>query len=304
VVAAFLLLPGNRTADAWSWIQHLLLLQPYGTGWFGEGLSHTWSLTTEVAFYLVLPPAGAVLVRLSRHRPERPARVLVALAVAAVLGFGWLAWAAAAGPFALPVSLWLPGFAGWFGAGMALAVLSVSDPTWRPVRLLHELGSSVATCWAAAAVLFWIATSTVAGPVGLVEPTPGQAVTKNVLYLGIAALVVLPLVFGDSSGHGVRAALGSPPARFLGEVSYGLFLTHVVVLAAGYRALGMAPFSGNLVLVLMGTWLTATALATLVYLGVERPLRRWRGLVPARPAPEGVTRTAATTEVSATSANV
>jgi peptidoglycan/LPS O-acetylase OafA/YrhL len=303
VAAAFLLLPGNRASGPAGWLRHLALLQAYGTNWFGEGLSHTWSLTTEVAFYVVLPLAGAGLVRLARRRPERPTPVLIALGVAAVLGLGWLGWVWAARPSTAPLDLWLPGFAGWFGAGIALAVLSVSDPGWRPVRVLHALGSSLATCWSAAGGLFWIATSTVAGPISLTFPTPGQAVTRSVLYLGVATLVVLPLVFGDQTRGPTRMMLGSPPARFLGEISYGLFLFHVLVLAVGYRSLGMAPFTGNLVLVLLGTWLVGAALATAVHFLVERPLRRWRGLVgPRRPPPEVVSR-AATSEVTATSAS-
>jgi peptidoglycan/LPS O-acetylase OafA/YrhL len=303
VTAAFLVLPGNRGAGPSQWIRQLTLTQTYGTAPFGEGLSHTWSLSTEVAFYLALPVIGAGLVRLSRRRPARPLPVLAALAVATVLGLGWIAWTASA-PSAVPLNLWLPAFAGWFGAGMALAALTTSDPTWWAVRMLHDLGSSPATCWAGAAALFWIATSSVAGAEGLALPTIGQAVTKNALYLGIATLLLLPLVFGDQSRGRTRKVLSSPQARFLGEISYGIFLLHVVVLTWAYHALGLRPFSGNIVLVLLGTWLSAAGLATVVYLLVERPLRRWRGIVADRPARRAGSSTVATTEVSATSASV
>ena len=229
--------------------------------------------------------------------------MFVALAVAAVLGLGWIAWTVSA-PSAVPLNLWLPAYAGWFGAGMALATLTTADPTWGPVRVLNDLGSSLATCWAGAAALFWIATSRVAGPESLVFPTVGQSVTKNVLYLGIATLLLLPLVFGDQSQGRVRTILSSAQSRFLGEISYGMFLLHVVVLAWAYHALGLRPFSGNIVLVLMGTWLSAAALATVVYLLLERPLRRWRGLVTDRPSRDEGSSTVATTAVRATSASV
>ena len=83
-----------------------------------------------------------------------------------------------------------------------------------------------------------------------------------------------------------------------------MFLLHVVVLAWAYHALGLRPFSGNIVLVLMGTWLSAAALATVVYLLLERPLRRWRGLVTDRPSRDEGSSTVATTAVRATSASV
>ena len=302
VTAALFLLPANRGAGPGTWLRQLGLVQTYGSGGFAEGLSHTWSLGTEVAFYLVLPFAGAALVRLARSRAERPARILVALACASVLGLVWLVWIWTAHPFpGSAADLWLPSYTGWFAAGMTLGLLSVSDPTWRPVRLAHDLGSSPGTCWALAGALFWIATSTVAGPVGLYEPTAGQAVVKNLLYLGIGGFLVLPLVFGDQRQGPVRRLLASPPMRFLGEISYGLFLVHVVVLTGAYAAFGWVPFTGNLVLVLIGTWLVSVLLAALVYGTIECPLSRWRDLVSRRPGPLGSNDT--TSAATATSAS-
>jgi peptidoglycan/LPS O-acetylase OafA/YrhL len=201
------------------------------------------------------------------------------------------------------MDLWLPSFAGWFGAGMALAVLSVSDPTWRPVRMVSELGGSLATCWSAAGVLFWISTTSLAGPLDLSVPTPAQAATKNVLYLGVAALLILPLVFGDQRQGLVRRVLGGPLVTSLGEISYGLFLVHVPVIVAGYALLGRPAFTGNFLLVLITTWLVSVAVATAVYLLVERPVRRWRGLVSERSGrrPDS---SEATTAETATSASV
>jgi peptidoglycan/LPS O-acetylase OafA/YrhL len=297
-VAGALLLPGNEGAGPGVWLRHLTLAQIYGPVWFGDGLSHTWSLCTEVAFYLVLPAAAGGLLRLSRRRPERPARLLAALAVVAVLAQVWLTWGWTVQPFRLPLDLWLPAFAGWFAAGMALAALSVSDPAWRPVRVVSELGSSLPTCWAAAGVLFWIATSTVAGPLGLTAPTPGQAIVRNLLYLLVGGLLVLPLVFGSPRQGWTRRFLASPPVVFVGEISYGLFLIHMLVLVGGYAALGLRPFTGNVVLVLLGTWLLSVGLAALVYVTVERPLSRWRGLVPDRRPQVGSTE-AATAETAA-----
>jgi peptidoglycan/LPS O-acetylase OafA/YrhL len=299
VAAALLLLPGNRGAGPVTWMRHLALTQSYDSGWFGAGLNHTWSLVTEVAFYLVLPVAGAGLVRLSRTCPERPARLLAALGAATLAGLAWLWVVTAAAPLPVPMNLWLPGFAGWFAAGMAFAALTVADASWRPVRILHALGSSPATCWAAAAALFWILATPIAGPLDLSSPTPTEAVLKSVLDLGVAAFAVLPLVFGATTPSRARDLLSGPVARFLGEISYPLFLGHVLVLELGYPALGIAPFTGNLALVLLATWVVGVALASAVYVLVERPLRRWRGLVPAT-RPVSVS-TEPTTAASATS---
>jgi peptidoglycan/LPS O-acetylase OafA/YrhL len=286
VTAALLLLPQNDGAGPGTWIRHLTLTQIYGLDHVRAGLSHTWSLCTEVAFYLVLPFAGAALVRLVRRRPQRPGRVLAVLTVVALLGLAWVAWIWMARPLpSASVDLWLPSYAGWFAGGMALALLSVSDPASRPVRIVTDLGTSLPTSWAAAGALFWISTSPVAGPMGLLPPTPGQAAIKSALYLGVAVLLVLPLVFGDQQQGWARQALASPPGRLLGDISYALFLIHVIVLAGGFTLFGLVQFHGNLFWMSLAVWLISVALASLVYVGVERPLRRFRNVVPENPRP-------------------
>jgi peptidoglycan/LPS O-acetylase OafA/YrhL len=303
VTAAMLLLPGNQDAPAGQWLSHLFLAQNYVTVPVAEGLSHMWSLSTEVSFYLLLPVIGAALIRLSGPRPERPVRILVVLGVSGLLGVGWLVWVWTARPVPVQMDLWLPAFLGWFGAGMALAVLSVSDVAWRPVRLAHELGSSLATCWAAAGVLFWLSTTSFAGPVDLVAPTPGEAVTKNLLYLGVATLLILPLVFGDQRQGLVRRVLSGPLTTSLGEISYGLFLVHVPVIAGGYALLGWFPFTGSFLLVLIGTWLISVGLAAALYLLVERPMRHWRGLVPDRRGRRPATTEATTPQIASSTSS-
>jgi peptidoglycan/LPS O-acetylase OafA/YrhL len=294
VVAALLLLPQNDGAGPGTWLRQLTLTQIYGAGHLSEGLSHTWSLCTELAFYLVLPVLGGLLVRLARRSPDRPAQVLVALALMTALGLAWIVWIRSSDLLSAGApDLWLPSFAGWFAAGMLLAVLSVADADWRPVRIASELGSSLATCWAAAGVLFWIATSPLAGPTSLEPPSAFQAVVKNVLYLGVAGLVILPLVFGNQRAGWVRPLLAGRVGRYLGEVSYGLFLVHVVVLAGGYAVLDLPQFTGHFPTVVVTTWLVSVTVASAIYWFVERPVRRWRTLVPERP---GIHRDATTAD--------
>lgn len=298
VVAALLLLPGNAGATAGDWLRHLTMVQVYD-GRFAEGLSHTWSLATEVAFYLVLPLLVAALLRLAGRGVWRPGRVLALLGVVSAAGLAWVWWAPAVGGGA--AELWLPAHLGWFAAGMAMAVVSVSDPQWAVARRAHEIGADLWTCWAAAAALFLIAATPVTGPPGLAPSTPAEAVTGHLLYLGVGALLVWPLVFGDQRAGRARRVLSSRPVVFLGEISYGLFLFHVLVLVAGYPALGMPEFSGDLVLVFAGTWLGGVLLGGLVYVLIERPMRRWRTVVPERPRSDS---SETTTAESATSISV
>jgi peptidoglycan/LPS O-acetylase OafA/YrhL len=302
VAAALLVLPANRGAGPVTWLRHLTLTQLYTPGWFAAGLNPTWSLCTEAAFYLLLPLIGAGLARLVRARPQRPGGVLIALGSAVVAGAVWTAYTAGAGVTALPYRLWLPEYAGWFATGIALALFTVVDPSWGPARVARELASSLPTCWIAAGALFWIVTGPIAGPVNLsVQTTPGQMVVRVLLYQLVAGLVVLPLVLGDQRRGGVHRMLSAPVVRFLGEASYGLFLVHAVLIEWAYTLFDWQPFTGSLVLVTAAVWTIGMAIASLIYVLVERPLQRLRGLVPERaPVPIAV----ATTDARATTASV
>ena len=303
VAAALLLLPDNRGASASTWVRHLLLLPVYDGKGFAEGLSQTWSLSTEVAFYAVLPLLAAGLVRLSRGRrngPWRPSRALAGLAALTVAGELWIAgvWSGIVGTGSY--AQWLPSYLGWFGAGMALAVLTASDPAGAPVRLARTLGSSLGTCWAAAAVLFWLSCSPLGGPLGLDVPDAGTAVTKNLLYLGVALLLVLPLVFGRPGEGTTRRVLASPLVTWLGEISYGLFLVHLVVLFGLLELLGSSPLAGSLVVLGLLTWTGGVLVAALVRWAVELPAARLRAIVPERRATAGDTNPAASAATATT----
>ena len=283
VVLALLLLPGNANAGLADWLRHLGLAQIYVRNGYAQGLTHTWSLCTEAAFYLVLPFLAAGLLRSVRRDGWRPARVLLRLAVMSVLGWTWLAWVWADPQVVGPLDVWLPSFAGWFSAGMAMAVVSVSGREWSPVRWAHELGSSLWTCWAGALALLWIACSPLAGPLSLEPPTAAQAVTKSVLYAGVAVLALWPLVFGDQRAGKTRQVLAGRTVSYLGEISYGLFLFHMPVLVAMYAVADRPPFTGSFLGVLVATWIGGVVVAAASYRLVERPLmNRWRTLVPDR----------------------
>ena len=101
-----------------------------------------------------------------------------------------------------------------------------------------------------------------------------------VLFTAIAALLLWPLVFGDQTAGRTRRLLASRPLTWLGEVSYGIFLFHMPLLLVLWD-----PFTHSLPVVLVGTWSVAVLAAAVSYRFLERPLvRRWRDLVPDRPA--------------------
>jgi peptidoglycan/LPS O-acetylase OafA/YrhL len=56
----------------------------------------------------------------------------------------------------------------------------------------------------------------------------GQDVSKVLFYAAIATVVVAPLALGDNGWY--ARVLGSRPMVWLGEISYEIFLLHVIVM--------------------------------------------------------------------------
>jgi peptidoglycan/LPS O-acetylase OafA/YrhL len=296
VVVCLLVLPRNDDARYGDWVRHLTLTQIYTPDHLKHGLSQTWSLATEVAFYVLLPLLPLVLLR-GRRRTGRPLLILGAgLAVT-------VAWVVLMGADVLSLSLhtmWLPAYGLWFAAGMALATVHVAlrndyGLRW---RFLDDLGGAPLACWTAALAVFAIATTPVAGPLDLAEPAATEFGLKMVLYATFAVLLMLPIAFGPETRS--KAAFSSGTARWLGTVSYGLFLWHPFVLESYYAVTGRPEFTGSV----PSTFLVVTAgglvLAAVSYYVVERPCQRLshRWPRPRRSTTESQSATAAATAAS------
>ena len=124
--------------------------------------------------------------------------------------------------------------------------------------------------------VFALATSPLAGPYDLSPASPGQAATKNVLYALLAILIVFPAVVAvdESSEPAVVRALGGRVGHFLGDISYGVFAYHVVVLGVVERLLGHVVFTGGFAALFWLTLSISVVLATLSYRLIERPIMR------------------------------
>ena len=287
VAMALLLLPQNSAATAADWLRHLTLVQIYQFGWMREGLTQTWSLATEVVFYVLLPFIGAGLMWLSRRR-WRPALLVAVLSLGFVVPIGWYVFLhQATGSVWVSAGYWLPGFIGWFAGGMIIAVIRVHldsgrSPSGSRWWLAEEIGRHPLTCWAISATAFFIALTPIAGPRSLVATTAGQAVAKQTLYLLMAVALVWPAVFGQAPL--TRGLLGNPVMRYAGDISYGVFLYHLVVLDGVMILLDNTVFNGRVIHVLPLTLAGSVALAALSYRFVERPIIQWAHRRPAAPA--------------------
>ena len=307
VAVALLAFNGSRVATPTVWLEWLTMtnvydLHPWWEGTGPHGLGQMWSLSTEVAFYALLPIIAAALASYAGHGDAdvdtRARRLLIALGV---LSIGSLVWIAVVHntPYGYYYELWLPRSICWFAAGMAITVLAEwsraeSGSPHGPVgRLCRTIAFMPGACWLVAATAWGLASTPLAGPAFL-QGTPSvlQSEVKTVLYLVIAVGLVAPAACQPGGNTITTALLGNKVMRFLGKISYGVFLWQFVIIYAWYE-LTDRPFWNHdfwvvLPVVLAGT--VAAAIASF-YL-IERPAQRlktvsarWAVTLPEPPRP-------------------
>jgi peptidoglycan/LPS O-acetylase OafA/YrhL len=270
-----------------AWAVHLGLAHVYVPGFIFEGLTQTWSLATEVAFYAVLPLLAWLAGRGGRGRPTVSARYqLIVLGLASLGAWVFLATRAFHGEALSPLSIfWLPGFLDWFALGMAAAVIQVrltlpQAPPW--MQATRRIAMATGGCLAGAALLGLIAMTPVAGPITLAPASPASALIKHALYGLIAVLLLMPgfLGIGDASRpHPGRSWWGrlmsSSACVYLGTISYGIFLWHMVLIVLIQRLLGLPPFSGQFLLLWALVVIASIGMASASWYVLESPLIRW-----------------------------
>lgn len=233
--------PGQTTAGL---LRYLTLTQIYTDEYLitflHTGLSQMWSLAVEVAFYVVLPALAAALLTVLCRRRWRPGRLLVGLGALAALGPVWLLAVHTTDWLPNAAGMWLPAHLPWFAGGMTLAVLQVMRVRIRAV---------VAIPVAISAFLV------VATPIGGQVTGPDSAwqpLAKSVLYAVIATLALAPVALGDRGWY--SRLLGSRPMVWLGDISYEIFLLHVVVMALTMDVILQWPlFTGSLPVLYLAT---------------------------------------------------
>lgn len=267
-------------------LQQAVLAQTLTPGGILAGSEPTWSLSVEAAFYLALPILALAAGRLCRGAADPRGWARRQLAFCGLLAAASLGWKLLRhGTDLLPdhAVLWLPYQLDLFALGMAFAVVVVhrgaDQSAWPRLR---QVASAPGTCLAAAAALYWLTCTDLAGPRSLVsEPDLWSVVARQLLYAACAAVLLLPVVLGRTDS-GYARLLGTSPLRYLGRISYGVFLWHVPVLTVTARLSDHTIFSGGFWALLLPTLAVSVVLADVSYRLVEAPAMRLRQLVGRR----------------------
>lgn len=212
---------GPNPGHTWKGLlEHLTLTQIYEPVYFfvmHQGLTQTWSLAVEFTFYAILPLLAAILLTVLCKGNWRPGRLLAGLGCFAAITPAWLWLQHWADWLPTSAGMWLPAHLLYFVGGMALAVLQVVG-----LRVRLTIAGSLAVAG------YLLVSTSLAGDINTGAATLGQALMKVVLYAGIACAVVAPLVLDGSNGF--ERLLSAAPVVWLGEISYEIFLVHVIVM--------------------------------------------------------------------------
>ncbi|GAA5102815.1 acyltransferase family protein [Nocardia iowensis] len=267
VCAVLVLLPSAAgTASVRVWVSNLALLQVFVPLTLTDGLTQMWSLSVEVAFYLVLPLLAFAVVRLRGAAVCWRVPVLLGLAVVC-LGWNFIPVPT---PDAIHSDNWLPGYLPWFAMGMVLAELSFGSEQLSNWRRL--LGNQL-LMWSIALIFFLVSATDIGGPAGLTHAEPWQYAAKMGLGAIIGFALLAPLVLGDTSRP--HRWLESSVAATIGRWSYGIFIWHLAVLWVVFPVFGILPFSGSFGYVLILTIAFTLPIAAASYALIEEPVRQW-----------------------------
>ncbi|MGV0849522.1 acyltransferase family protein [Mycolicibacterium phlei] len=254
---------GPNPGHSWEGLfRNLTLTQIYTDNYLysflHQGLTQMWSLAVEVAFYVVLPLMAWLLLVVLCRRRWRPGLLVTGLIGLALISPAWLILVHTTDFLPDGAKLWLPGYLAWFIGGMLLAAL---------VPL--GVRAYALACVPLAVITYFIASTPIAG-----DPTtsPSQlyeALFKVALYMVIATLVVAPLALGDPNGkdRGLYSRfLASRPMVFLGEISYEIFLIHLITMELVMVEILRYPiYTGSFVWLFVLTFVVTVPLAWLLH---------------------------------------
>lgn len=205
---------------------------------------HMWSLAVEEQFYLLYP---LLLWHLRRWPRVRLVGLLTTLSLVSFAVGGWMAWhMPMAGFFLLPARVWELSL----GALVALgAIPTITNARMRDLLCLGAIGTIIFSC--------------------IVIGSGWRFPVPFALPPAIAAATLI--AYGE--GGTTARLLGAWPLRWIGLISYPIYLWHRPIIAFFEMRYGSTPTPMETVTLIVATLLVAWASYTLV----ERPIgRHWR----------------------------
>jgi peptidoglycan/LPS O-acetylase OafA/YrhL len=297
-VVVILSLNHSVLSNAWYWIRALLMLQVYQSNAMPSGMEQSWSMATDMAFYLTLPIFAVLFTKFAKRSATpagRARRLMVPLLgiIAAGYLFNWYDHLPFMGVWPNQNN-WPLGWMGFVAIGMVLATLSASfevspATALAPIRWINKWPIRG---WVISLILTLLWCFSPLHDQGLADyRTVPVALVDHGMELIIAFLMMAPLALPHINSKFIDRVLTFTPLRLAGQISYGLYLWHIAFIYYFNGGLmGASNFWG-----LFGEVMAGSLGAALIsFFAVERPaqkLRRRLGKATVAPSVEMIAAT-------------
>jgi peptidoglycan/LPS O-acetylase OafA/YrhL len=274
-----LVYPAARPVGADGWFYSVTLTWIYVRGQFPDVFAHTWSLATEVSWYVALPVMAGISGLIARRFAPRTAlRVTTGLiALSLPVTVGWQYWIYSNHlAIYFTYSFWLPAFLACFAGGALIALyMEAYAAGITSVRRLRRL---TADRWAVPLLAVGIAllgTSVLGGADGYVPHSFGEDQLRFVTVTAIALCLLTAVAFGPASAP-IARVMSTPVLTTAGRWSYGIYLWHLpVIVILDERLTYPDGAFANLAMRLVWTLAITVPLAAATYAWVEQPAIDW-----------------------------
>lgn len=272
------IIPESRPVDTAGWWRAITLTWIYEVEPVRAAMLHTWSLATEVSWYVALPfLAGVAGLAARRLSSLRGLWLCVgAISLSFPISIGWRLWteqADLAGQLTYPY--WLPSFLFCFAAGALVALLAEAHRAG--IVKAARVYAFVADSWAVPLVvlsLALLATSPLGGPTGFVPVTFSEDQVRSFSAAAMAWLLLASVVLGPRMLP-LNRLLGTRWFAAVGRWSYGIYLWHIPVIVILERDISFP--DGPVGLLWRLAWVLGISipLGAATYAWVERPTMAW-----------------------------
>jgi len=261
----------------WNW-DLLGSLLSYTFNWYKPfhvesiALEHTWSLSVEEQFYLLWPPLLAVLPRRSRGVATGFVIPAVSVGIALLISASFESSLAANIIYMSTATRMIS-----LSLGAYLALIEFAGgrlKTWQSVSILTA-GAAVLLC------------DNVARGVHVLGPGGLYWSAALLGYAMVSCGAVATLIFSDRKAVAlVKDLLILGPLRYIGKISYGLYLYHLLILFLMNIAPYQVQSGGTSVGRLMAAATLTFVVAHLSYQYLERPLLGLKGSLMLKKVPK------------------